>query len=105
MEAGAAAATAGGEPAAKPAEAAVGAGASESSASSSAKDYNTTAGVSEAVQKQMDQGVDAAAASAMEYANYLSGQRSEGYGSTVLLPGACCSPWRSIWGASCQPPD
>ena len=57
------------------------------------QDYNTTSGVSEAVQQQMDQGVDAAAASAMEYANYLSGQRTEGYGATAFDPtfvyGAC----------------
>ena len=53
------------------------------------QDYNTTSGVSEVVQQQMDQGVDAAAASAMEYANYLSGQRTEGYGATASEPPVC----------------
>lgn len=53
------------------------------------QDYNTTSGVSESVQKQMDQGVDAAAASAMEYANYLSGQRTEGYRANAP---ACAPP-------------
>ena len=48
-----------------------------------AQDYNKTSGISETVQRQMDQGVDPAAASALEYANYLSGQRNEGYGATA----------------------
>eukprot|EP01044_Picomonas_judraskeda_P008208 COSAG03_NODE_924_length_5294_cov_5.101636_2_plen_124_part_00 len=55
------------------------------------QDYNTTSGISETVQQQMDQGVDPAAASAMEYANYLSGQRSEGYGATAAAR-VCVAP-------------
>ena len=61
------------------------------------QDYNTTSGVSESVQKQMDQGVDAAAASAMEYANYLSGQRTEGYGAN----GPARAPPRSFMCCCC----
>ena len=51
---------------------------------SNTQDYNKTSGISEVVQQQMDQGVDPAAASAMEYANYLSGQRTEGYGASAI---------------------
>ena len=40
--------------------------------------HNTTAGVSETVQAQMDAGVSAAEAAAMEYANYVTSQRTEG---------------------------
>lgn len=94
----AAAAAVAAEPAAAPAAKAANATDAESPASSptsspkaagaeeSKKDYNTTAGVSEVVQKQMDAGMDAAAASAMEYADYLSGQREEGYATQAPQP-------------------